>query len=137
MAFLPPDYFLKALVQHPALALKVMVHLAQIVRTSTDRIMDLSTLAVNNRIHADLLRQARTNMLEGNAATISPIPVHGDIASRVSTTRETVARVMNDLARQGIVKRTKDALVLPDVDRLREIVEEVRGVEHQGARSGE
>ena len=76
-------------------------------------------------------------MLEENAATISPIPVHGDIASRVSTTRETVARVMNDLARQGIVERTKDALVLPDVDRLREIVEEVRGAEHQGARSGE
>ena len=66
-------------------------------------------------------------MGEGNTATISPIPVHGDIASRVSTTRETVARVMNDLARQGIVERTKDSLVLPDVDRLQEMVEEVRG----------
>ncbi len=128
VAFLPPDLFIETLARHPALALKVMIHLAQIVRTSTDRIMDLSTLAANNRIHADLLRQARANMLEENTATISPIPVHGDIASRVSTTRETVARVMNDLARQGIVKRTKDSLVLSDVDRLQEIVEEVRGV---------
>jgi len=128
VAFLPPDLFIETLARHPALALKVMIHLAQIVRTSTDRIMDLSTLAANNRIHADLLRQARANMLEENTATISPIPVHGDIASRVSTTRETVARVMNALARQGIVKRTKDSLVLSDVDRLQEIVEEVRGV---------
>ena len=53
--------------------------------------------------------------------------MHGDIASRFSTTRETVARVINDLAHQGIVKRTKDALVLSYVDRLQEIVEEVRG----------
>ena len=127
VAFLPPDLFLELLSRHPTLALKVMIHLARIVRTSTDRIMDLSTLAANNRIHADLLRQARANMREVNTANISPIPVHGDIASRVSTTRETVARVMNDLARQGIVKRTKDSLVLPDVDRLQEIVEEVKG----------
>ena len=127
VAFLPPDLFLKTLARHPALALKVMVHLAHVIRKSTDRIMDLSTLAANNRIHADLLRQARATMKEGNTATISPIPVHGDIASRVSTTRETVARVMNDLARQGIVKRTKDSLVLSNVDRLQEIVEEVRG----------
>ena len=127
VAFLPPDLFHATLARHPSLALKVMIHLAYVVRKSTDRIMDLSTLAANNRIHADLLRQARANMGEGNTATISPIPVHGDIASRVSTTRETVARVMNDLARQGIVERTKDSLVLPDVDRLQEMVEEVRG----------
>ena len=53
VAFLPPDLFLKTLARYPALALKVMIHLAQIVRTSTDRIMDLSTLAANNRIHVD------------------------------------------------------------------------------------
>ena len=53
--------------------------------------------------------------------------MHGDIASRLSTTRDTVAQVINDLARQGIVKRTKDALVLSYVERLQEIVEGVRG----------
>ena len=127
VASLPPDLFIKTLGKHPALALKVMIHLAHVVRRATDRIMDLSTLAANNRIHADLLRQARANMKEDNTATISPIPVHGDIASRVSTTRETVARVMNELARQGIVKRTKDSLILFDVEGLQEIVEEVRG----------
>ena len=71
--------------------------------------------------------QARNNMRGKNEATISPIPLHGDIASRVSTTRETVARVMNDLARQGIVKRTKDSLVINDLERLKHMVEDVRG----------
>ena len=58
---------------------------------------------------------------------IKPIPVHADIASRVSTTRETVARVLSDLAREGIVRRTKDSLVIANVDRLSHIVEQVRG----------
>jgi predicted transcriptional regulator len=58
---------------------------------------------------------------------IKPIPVHNDIASRVSTTRETVARVLNSLARQGLIERRKDCLVIRDIDRLQGMVEEVRG----------
>jgi CRP-like cAMP-binding protein len=58
---------------------------------------------------------------------ISPIPVHSDIASRVSTTRETVARVLNDLARRGIVERTKQSLVIHDIAMLETLVEDVRG----------
>lgn len=34
---------------------------------------------------------------------------------------------MNDLARKGIVKRTKDALIVHDVERLEKMVEDVRG----------
>jgi len=101
--------------------------LARVVRTSTDRIMDLSTLAANNRVQADLLRLAKDHVDDSNTAEISPIPVHSDIASRASTTRETVARVLSDLARRGVVERQKEALVVLDVEQLSDMVEEVRG----------
>ena len=127
VAIMPQDRFMELVEGNASVALKVMRGLASIIRNSTERIMDLSTLAANNRVHADLLRQALANMDEDNRALISPIPVHADIASRVSTTRETVARVMNDLARQGILERQKGALVVGDVDQLRDMVEEVRG----------
>jgi CRP/FNR family transcriptional regulator, cyclic AMP receptor protein len=127
LASIAPDNFLDVVRTYPLVALRVMTHLAQIVRISTDRIMDLSTLGANNRVHAELLRQARGNMSDEFQATIKPNPVHGDIASRVSTTRETVARVMSDLARQGVVERRKDALVILDVESLQDMVEEVRG----------
>ena len=124
---LPRRPFLEILARHPKVALKAMMQLAKIVRTSNERIMDLSTLAANNRVQAEVLRQARCHMAGDNVAEIKPIPVHGDIASRVSTTRETVARVMNDLARMGLVERTRDALVVSDVDLLESMVIEVRG----------
>jgi hypothetical protein len=44
-----------------------------------------------------------------------------------STTRETVARVLGDLTRRGVVLRTKDSLVIRDVARLARMVEDVRG----------
>ena len=127
IAFLTPESFNNVLKTHPEIAIKVMRNMASIIRTSTERIMDLSTLGANNRVHAELLRQAIPNISGDNTAAISPIPVHADIASRVSTTRETVARVLNELARQGIVDREKDALVIVDVKSLQSMVEEVRG----------
>ncbi len=125
---LPQRHFVEALEKYPSIALRVMKRLARMVRASTERIMDLSTLAANNRVQAELLRQARDTVKDDNTAIITPIPVHSDIASRVSTTRETVARVLSDLTRQGILERTRDSLVIRDVERLEEMVEEVRGL---------
>jgi len=127
VASLAQEKFLSILENHPEIAFKVMKSLTRMVRTATDRIMDLSTLAANNRVHADLLRMAKTHQRDDNTAVISPIPMHSDIASRASTTRETVARVLNDLARNGIVERQKEALLVLDVEQLSDMVEEVRG----------
>ena len=127
LAILSHERFLQLCAEEPEVSLRLMRWLTHIVRMATDRIMDLSTLAANNRVHAEILRQARLNMVDDDRAEISPIPVHGDIASRVSTTRETVARVMNDLARDGIVERQKKVLVVHAVERLEDMVEDVRG----------
>lgn len=127
IAALSRERFLLLLSENFNFTLRLLRSLTRIIRSSTDRIMDLSTLAANNRVQADLLRLARNNMVGERRAEITPIPVHGDIASRVSTTRETVARVLSDLSRQGVVERLKDRLVIADVDRLEDMVDEVRG----------
>ncbi|MEO5373974.1 MAG: Crp/Fnr family transcriptional regulator [Alphaproteobacteria bacterium] len=128
VAVMSPDQFVGLISRHPALALDVMRRLTAVVRHATNRIMELSTLGANNRVHAELLRQARA--VKPNAdgqVELRPIPVHSDMASRVSTTRETVARVLNDLARNGVVRRERDALVVTDIEYLEDLVENVRG----------
>ena len=127
VAFMSPRLFLETATRNPGVAAKVMHRLTQIVRASTGRIMDLSTLGANNRVHAELLRLAKAGLRPDGKAEIIPIPIHSDIASRVSTTRETVARVMSDLSRDNIVIRQGNSLLVPDFERLEEMVEEVRG----------
>lgn len=127
VASLTHDAFRELLLEHPELALKILVVMAGIIRTSTERIMDLSTLGANNRVHAELLRLAKPGMREDNTAVITPIPIHGDIASRVSTTRETVARVLGDMSRNELVKREEDKLIILDVEYLSDMVEQFRG----------
>lgn len=125
IAFLAPRPFQDLVTGHPDLAMAVMRRLCRVVRIATDRVMELSTLGANNRVHAELLRLAKRGRVVGRTAVIAPIPVHADIASRVSTARETVARVLNDLARDGLVERQADALVVRDLHKLEALVEDV------------
>jgi CRP/FNR family cyclic AMP-dependent transcriptional regulator len=127
VASLTHETFRELLSEHPEVSSKMMVQMAKIIRASTERIMDLSTLGANNRVYAELLRLAKPGLRDDNTASIQPIPIHGDIASRVSTTRETVARVLGDLSRAELVKRDDDKLVILDVERLEDMVEQFRG----------
>lgn len=127
VATMTQSSFQDMLVENPDVALKLMQRLAQVVRTSTDRIMDLSTLGANNRVYAEILRLAHEDENEDNTATIAPVPIHGDIASRVSTTRETVARVFSDLTKKKLITRDGSTLIVHDVERLEDMVEEFRG----------
>lgn len=135
VASLAPRAFLEVMADHPEVALAVMRRLTRMVRQASHRIMELSTLGAQNRVHAELLRLARDAAGDAEAggpgpaapvqARISPIPVHADLASRVSTTRETVARVLSDLTRAGLLERDRNALVVTDLRRLAELVAQV------------
>lgn len=126
-ALMTPDSLERVIEAHPSIARILMKRMAAIIRTSVDRIMDLSTLGANNRVYAELLRLAKDNENDQGISFISPVPIHGDIASRVSTTRETVARVLSDLNKKQVVSRQGKKLVIHDMDRLREMVEQFRG----------
>lgn len=121
------DQFLETLRDSPETALSLMRYLSTIVRRSVDRIMDLSTLGANNRVQAELLRLAReAGPGDGLTGRIPELPAHADIASRVSTTRETVARVISDLTRRGLTKREGNCLQILDMDELEEMVHAFR-----------
>ena len=104
-----------------------MTRLAALVRSLSERVIDLSTLGVQNRIHAEILRLARAAGVARNRARLEPGPKHADIASQVSTYREQVTRELSALARAGILEKDGAALVVCDVARLEKMVEDVRG----------
>jgi CRP-like cAMP-binding protein len=124
-AALPSASFWRLLRQYPMIAERMLLRLAHLVRTLSARVIDLSTLAVRNRIHALLLRLARETGVKENSARIAPAPKHADIASFVSTNREQVARELSALARQGVLGRERGALIVRDVARLERLVVEV------------
>jgi CRP/FNR family cyclic AMP-dependent transcriptional regulator len=103
-----------------------LAHLVGWVRDLSARLFDLSTLGVQNRVDAEILRLAQEAGVVDNVARIDPTPKHSDIASRVSTYREQVTREFSQLAKQGLIDRSGRVLVVNDVVRLERIVAEVR-----------
>jgi CRP-like cAMP-binding protein len=127
VASMPPAVFRRLLREEPVIAERMLLRLAGLVRGLSERVIDLSTLGVQNRIHAELLRLAREAGVADNAARIDPAPKHTEIASRVSTYREQVTRELSALVKLGILERGEHALVVRDVAALERLVEEVRG----------
>ncbi len=127
IASMSADMFWEILRAYPDTAARLVKNLASSVRALTERVFEFSALAVNNRIHAELLRLAQDHMTGENEAVIDPIPTHAEIASRISTRREAVTRELNQLFRDGVVQRRSGTLVIRDVERLRRLVQDVVG----------
>jgi CRP/FNR family transcriptional regulator, cyclic AMP receptor protein len=103
---------------------RVLVRLADLARGLVDRVLELSTLSVQQRVCTELLRLARAGGAAAvDGARIEPLPTHTELAHRVSTYREQITREISALARSGVLAREGSALVVRDMVRLQRIVE--------------
>ncbi len=127
LAALPREQFLRLVRAYPDFAFAVMKHLAARVRCLTDRVYEFSTLSVQARIYAELLRLAVLNGEQNGQALLSPAPLLVDFAARISTHREAVSRVIRRLCASGILRREGLDIRILDIDRLRRLLHEEKG----------
>ena len=124
IARMPASVFRAAIHAHPEVCDKLLGILAGQIRILANRVNEFSTLDVRYRIYAELLRLSRPDPVNADRAIISPPPVHAEIAARVSTRRETVARELKALERADLVERRRGAIALSDTRHLRRLIEE-------------
>lgn len=121
LAALPSEVFVDLLKRRVEVTFRVLQGLAHMVRTSDVRIMELSTLPATQRVYAELLRMAVPDAAVPTLWVVRPLPPLREVASRVSTTRETVARALSQLYPTGLLRRKGRNLYLMDRRRFEEI----------------
>jgi len=114
VASLPPDVFGDLLAGHAGVAVALLRHLSKIIRTSDDRISELSVLGAVARVYRELLRLAEPDPVDPCGWQIPELPTQHDIASRVGATRETVARALSQILTSGVVRRRGRMLLILD-----------------------
>jgi CRP-like cAMP-binding protein len=114
-----PRTFTDLLADHPPMAQHVLQRLAGIIRSCDERIMDLSTLGAVQRVYLELLRLIEEP--KPGSCVIPKLPTHKTIASRASTTRETVARTISQLNSAGILEREGDAVIVRERHKLEDL----------------
>lgn len=127
VASLTADQFEELLLREPRVAVVTLKHVAAEVRRLSERVVEFSTLVVQNRIQAELLRLAADAAEDGAGALLSPAPSLADIAERISTHREAVSRELSRLASMGLIRREGANLRIVDVERVAKLVRDVKG----------
>lgn len=122
LAIMPAQTFIDLLNSRAEVTFQVAKRLAEIVRLSDQRIMELSTLAATQRVYAELLRMAEPDSAVPGLWVIRPLPPVREIASRVSTTRETAARALGQLYPTGLIRRKGRSLYLMDREGLQKAI---------------
>jgi len=126
IASLTATQFETLLLADPVVAVATIRHVTGEVRRLSERVFEFSTLVVQNRIHAELLRLAADVRQENGQALLSPAPSLSDIANRISTHREAVSRELSRLASIGLLRREGGDLRVSDLARLTKLVREAR-----------
>ena len=124
IAVMPAAVFREILHDHPDVAEQLLKQLVARIRTLDQRVNEFSSMHVKNRIYAELLRRSRPDPTDERKAIVSPPPVHSDIAARVSTRREMVARELKALERAGLMTKRRGAFVLNNVPELVQMLKE-------------
>jgi CRP-like cAMP-binding protein len=111
--------FRAIMMRFPNLALRVTLRLADIIRRLDARVTELSTLSEPERVYTELLHLTKPDVKRAGIYLISDMPKHKDLASWTGTSTETVAQVVGELARDGILERRNLGMVIRDYERLR------------------
>ena len=110
--------FLSLMDSYACVAVAVSQNLTRRLADTTRRMIEATTLSAVGRIHAEILRRARA----AGDMTIRPSPVLSELALHVQTTRETVSRVISQLEKKGVIRRSSAALIVVAPHRLEEMV---------------
>lgn len=111
-----PD-FMNMVVSDKNLSTYMLRYITEILRSETSRVTDLLIMHAPLRVAAAL----HECLNETGSASVS-IPSRTELASRLGMTRETLARHLSDLAKQGIIEVKKDQIRIVEAQKLAEIV---------------
>jgi CRP/FNR family transcriptional regulator, cyclic AMP receptor protein len=111
--------------RHWPLCQRVFARLAASVREMTERYYELSTLNVQQRLAAELLRIASTESggepLSDSRIALRALPTQAELAARIGTYREQVTRELKALVSKGFVSQRAGSWVIEDLHGLADL----------------
>ncbi|GJE59878.1 Crp/Fnr family transcriptional regulator [Methylobacterium trifolii] len=116
----PAAVFRQMIFASEAIADRLFRLLAKRVRELNTRLMEHALLDLRHRLYAELLRLSvpRTGGSGAGERVVSPPPYHHVLAARIGCRREQVTREFTVMASDGLVDRTRGALVIRRPDLL-------------------
>lgn len=89
------------------------------IRQMSERVFEVSALALRERVRRELLRLAVDGTRFGNSVVIRPAPTHYEIAARIGSHREAVTREFNRLEEEHLLEIRRRQIRIVDITKLK------------------
>lgn len=104
--------FRELLFASPTVSERLFRLLARRIRDLDARIMEHAVLDLRHRLYAELIRLSIPRVGHDGERVVTPPPYHHVLAARIGCRREQVTREFTAMAGEGLIERTRGALVL-------------------------
>jgi CRP/FNR family transcriptional regulator len=113
------DRFDELVETEPALRRALFASLVMELRRLTGHVEELHFLDLPGRLASRIVRLARESQPDATTNVRLDWPfTQSDLAAMIGGTRQTVNRLLADMTAQDLVRLERDALIIPDLDRL-------------------
>jgi CRP/FNR family cyclic AMP-dependent transcriptional regulator len=122
---MPASVFKELLFSHQSVAERLFC-----IRELNARFMEQTVLDLRHRLYSELLRLSTPRQDRSGERVITPPPFHHIVAARIGCRREQITREFTMLTQEGLIERTRGALILRQPDVLKARVAEALQTDH-------
>jgi CRP-like cAMP-binding protein len=116
---MPANVFHEVIQSFPEANDRLLRLLSARVRDLNARLVEQTVLDLRHRLYSELLRLSvpRHSGANGGERVVTPPPFHHILANRIGCRREQITREFSMMTQEGLIERTRGALVLkrPDI----------------------
>lgn len=125
LAAIKHDEFNELMQQSSAFKQIVMLNFCKIIRSLNQRLFEMSTLSIRERVYLQLLRLCDDGLIDTSQSKrtiiLHPAPTHATLASMVGTQREVISRELTLLAQQQVIDKKQQKTIHVNLHQLRQL----------------
>lgn len=127
---MPAAVFKELLFANRPVAERLFCLMASRLRELNAKFMEQTVLDLRHRLYSELLRLSVPRGEKGVERVITPPPFHHIVAARIGCRREQITREFSMLTQEGLIERTRGALILRQPEVLKARVAEAMRADH-------
>jgi CRP/FNR family cyclic AMP-dependent transcriptional regulator len=127
---MPAPVFKDIVFAHPQVAERLFCLMASRIRELNSRFVEQTVLDLRHRLYSELLRLSSPRHDRIGERVITPPPFHHIVAARIGCRREQITREFTMMSQEGLIERTRGALILRQPDVLKARVAEAMQADH-------
>jgi CRP-like cAMP-binding protein len=112
LCIMPASVFREVIFASKVTGERILRLLTGRVRELNARLAEHSIFDLKHRLYSELLRMASPRPGKPNERSVTPPPFHHVLAARIGCRREQVTRELSTMSSEGLIEKTRGALIL-------------------------